>query len=114
MTWNRCNTAWIGEVDAFAMFCAFVGKNTSESRNMANELSPLHLYLELLDDDLSLGKFRQIHRLSWPGKKHVPDEELPRFENSRNLEMRPQSVFYDTSTTVSASLEKPSHLNSSR
>ena len=46
------------------MLCAFVGKNTSESRRMANELSPLHLYLELLDDDLSLGKFRQIHRLS--------------------------------------------------
>ena len=37
-------------------------------------------------------------------RDRVRDEELPRFENSRNLEMRPQSVFYDTSTTVSASL----------
>jgi hypothetical protein len=33
------------------------------------------------------------------------DEELPRFENSRNLEMRPQSVFYDTSITRSSILE---------
>jgi hypothetical protein len=31
---------------------------------VSNELSPFHLYLELLDDDLSLGKFRQIYRLS--------------------------------------------------
>jgi len=32
MSWNRCNAAWIGEIDVLAMFCPFVGENTSEPK----------------------------------------------------------------------------------
>jgi hypothetical protein len=58
------HSAGIGKIYVFAMLRAFVGENASEPLQVSNELSPFHLYLELLDDDLSLGKFRQIYRLS--------------------------------------------------
>ena len=58
------HSARIGKIYVFAMLRAFVGENASEPLRVSNELSPFHLYLELLDDDLSLGKFRQIYRLS--------------------------------------------------
>ena len=55
MSWNRCNAAWIGETDVFAMFCPFVGENTSEPLQVSNELSPLHLHLKLFDHYLVFG-----------------------------------------------------------
>jgi len=62
--WELSSFGGVSKINVFAMLGAFVGENASEPLQVSNELSPLHLYLELLDDDLSLGKFRQIHRFS--------------------------------------------------
>ena len=55
MSWNRCNAAWIGEIDVLAMFCPFVGENTSEPFQVSDELPSFHLHLELFDHDFVFG-----------------------------------------------------------
>jgi hypothetical protein len=55
--WKRGSAARIGEIDVFAMLCPLIGENTSEPRQVPNELSPLHLYLDLFDHDLTFGEF---------------------------------------------------------
>jgi hypothetical protein len=74
------------------MLGAYVGENASEPLKMSNELSPLHLYLELLDDDLGLGKLRQIRRFSdhFDGINQI----LARlFQRRALLSVQPSSVF---------------------
>ena len=55
MSWNRRNAAGIGEIDVFAVLCPFVGENASEPLQVSNELSPLHLHLDLFDHYLIFG-----------------------------------------------------------
>jgi len=52
---GRRNAAWIGEIDVLAMFCPFVGENTSEPFQVSDELPSFHLHLELFDHDFVFG-----------------------------------------------------------
>ena len=49
------NAAGVGEIDVFAVLCPFVGENASEPLQVSNELSPLHLHLDLFDHYLVFG-----------------------------------------------------------
>ena len=43
------------EIDVLAMFCPFVGENTSEPFQVSDELPSFHLHLELFDHDFVFG-----------------------------------------------------------
>ena len=57
MSRDRRDAAWVGKVDVFAVFGAFVGESAPESFQVPNELPSFHLNVNLFDQNFILWQF---------------------------------------------------------
>ena len=63
MAGNRARASWVSEIDVSAVFCPLSNKHAAEPFEVANQLSPLHSYLDFFDHHLGPRELREVQWL---------------------------------------------------